>query len=137
MSWLSYSSLIPPNLFILLTILGVIIAWRWTRLGLVVATVGAAFLYLAATPVVADWLLRSVEALAAATPTLPSEMPPGAIEAGNLDGKSQGHTLALAPVLHGQLAQFRPVGEILHFFAPRHGTPVRANSLPNPAATAH
>jgi uncharacterized SAM-binding protein YcdF (DUF218 family) len=79
MSWLSYSSLIPPNLFILLTILGVVIAWRWTRLGLVVATAGAAFLCLAAMPVVADCLLRSVEALAAATPTLPSEMPPGAI----------------------------------------------------------
>ena len=38
MSWLSYSSLIPPNLFILLTGIGLVLAWRWTRLGLVVAT---------------------------------------------------------------------------------------------------
>jgi len=79
MSWLSYSSLIPPNLFILLTILGVFIAWRWTRLGVVVATVGAAFLYTAATPVVADWLLRSVEGLAGTASALPSDTPPGAI----------------------------------------------------------
>jgi uncharacterized SAM-binding protein YcdF (DUF218 family) len=79
MSWLSYSSLIPPNLFILLTTLGVVIAWRWTKPGLMAATVGALFLYLAATPVVADSLLRSVEALAGTADALPSDMPPGAI----------------------------------------------------------
>lgn len=31
MSWLSYSSLIPPNLFILLTGIGLVLAWRRTR----------------------------------------------------------------------------------------------------------
>ena len=79
MSWLSYSSLIPPNLFILLTIIGVVFAWRWTRLGLIVATVGGALLYLASTPVVAGYLLRSIAALAGVIPGLPSDTPPGAI----------------------------------------------------------
>ena len=79
MSWLSYSSLIPPNLFILLTVLGLVLAWRWTRLGLVVATFGGALLYLASTPVVANFLIGSVKDLAGAIPVLPSEAPPGAI----------------------------------------------------------
>jgi uncharacterized SAM-binding protein YcdF (DUF218 family) len=79
MSWLSYSSLIPPNLFILLTVIGLVIAWRWTRLGLVVATLGGALLYLVSTPVVADYLIGSVKDLAGAIPVLPSGAPPGAI----------------------------------------------------------
>ncbi len=79
MSWLSYSSLIPPNLFILLTVIGLVLAWRWTRLGLVVATASAVPLYLASTPVVAEYLFDRVEALAGAIPSLPSDAPPGAI----------------------------------------------------------
>ena len=79
MSWLSYSSLIPPNLFILLTVIGLALAWRWTRLGLVVATVGGALLYLASMPVVADGLTEWVKGLAGAAPILPSDAPPGAI----------------------------------------------------------
>jgi uncharacterized SAM-binding protein YcdF (DUF218 family) len=79
MSWFSYSSLIPPNLFILLTTIGVLVAWRWMRLGLRVATVGVVLLYLLSTPVVADYLIWSVEALAGEIPALRSEAPPGAI----------------------------------------------------------
>jgi len=79
MSWLSYSSLIPPNLFILLTVIGLVLAWRWTRLGLVVATVGGILLYLAAMPIVADGLIEWVKSLAGAAPILPSDAPPGAI----------------------------------------------------------
>ena len=79
MSWLSYSSLIPPNLFILLTVIGVVLAWRWTRFGLVVATVGGALLYLAAMPIVADGLTEWVKSLAGAAPILPSDAPPAAI----------------------------------------------------------
>ena len=79
MSWLSYSSLIPPNFFILLTVMGLALAWWWTRLGLVVATVSAVLLYLASTPVMADYLFRRVVALADAMPALPSNAPPGAI----------------------------------------------------------
>jgi len=79
MSWLSYSSLIPPNLFILLTVIGVVLAWRWTRFGLVVATVGGALLYLAAMPVVADGLTEWVKSLAGAASILASDAPPAAI----------------------------------------------------------
>jgi len=79
MSWLSYSSLIPPNLFILLTVIGLVLAWRWTRFGLVVATFGGALLYLASMPVVSVYLFDRVVALADAIPSLPSEAPPGAI----------------------------------------------------------
>ena len=79
MSWFSYSSLIPPSLFILVTTIGVLVAWRWTRFGLRVATVGVVFLYLLSAPVVADYLIWSVEQLAGAIPILPSEAPPGAI----------------------------------------------------------
>jgi len=79
MSWLSYSSLIPPNLFILLIVIGLVLAWRWTKLGLVVATVSAILLYLVSTPVVAEYLFECVGALADAIPRLPSDAPPGAI----------------------------------------------------------
>jgi len=49
MSWLSLFVPNPANLFILLTAMGLVLAWRWTRLGLIVATVGGACLYLAST----------------------------------------------------------------------------------------
>ena len=79
MSWLSYSSLIPPNLFVLLTVLGVLLAWRRARLGLLVATIGAIPLYLASMPIVADSLIWAVEALAGAVPGVPADVHPGAI----------------------------------------------------------
>ena len=60
MSWLSYSSLIPPNSFILLTVIGLVFAWRWTRLGLVVATFGGTLLYLVSTSVVSEYLFERV-----------------------------------------------------------------------------
>jgi uncharacterized SAM-binding protein YcdF (DUF218 family) len=101
MSWFSYSSLIPPNLFILLTGIGLALAWRWTRLGLVVATVGGALLYLASTPVVADYLIGSVKTLAGAMPLLPSEGPPGAIIVLSADYRRSdgpGRSLTVGPV---------------------------------------
>jgi len=79
MSWLSYSSLIPPNLFILLIAMGLVLAWRWTRLGLIVATVACACLYLASTPVVAEYLFHCATGLTDVIPRLPSDAPPGAI----------------------------------------------------------
>ncbi len=79
MSWISYSSLIPPNLFILLTAMGLVLAWRWTRLGLIVATVGGACLYLVSTPLVAEYLFSCAIGLVDAVPSLPSDAPPGAI----------------------------------------------------------
>jgi hypothetical protein len=79
MSGLSYSSLIPPNLFIVVTVVGVLLVWRRARLGLAVATIGGALLYLASMPIVADGLLWSVEALARAIDGAPSDMHAAAI----------------------------------------------------------
>ncbi len=79
MAWLSYSSLIPPNLFILLAMIGVLIAWRRKLFGLAVATAAIGLVYVAAMPVTAGLLIRWAEAIAFAEPTLPSDKPPGAI----------------------------------------------------------
>jgi uncharacterized SAM-binding protein YcdF (DUF218 family) len=79
MQWISYSSLIPPNLFILLAMIAVILAWRWRRTGLVLATAAVACLYLASMPVVSFLLMRSADRLADAVPTVPLPAPPGAI----------------------------------------------------------
>src|SRR5271156_393081 len=79
MQWISYSSLIPPNLFVLLAMVGVVLAWRWRRVGLVLATVAMACLYVTATPLAAFALIRSAEALAGVIPTLPAPAPPAAI----------------------------------------------------------
>jgi uncharacterized SAM-binding protein YcdF (DUF218 family) len=78
-AWLSYSSLIPPNLFILLAMIGVLIAWRRKPFGLAVATAAICLVYLAAMPVTAGLLIRWAEAIAFDEPTLPSDQPPGAI----------------------------------------------------------
>jgi len=77
-SWLSYSSLIPPNLFLLLAAIGVLIAWRSKPFGLAVATAAIGCLYLVAMPVTASLLIRLAEALAISEPP-PSDTPPGAI----------------------------------------------------------
>jgi uncharacterized SAM-binding protein YcdF (DUF218 family) len=78
-SWLSYSSLIPPNLFILVGMIGIVVAWRTRRFGLALATVAIGCLYLVSTPILAGLLIRSAEAMAGTVPTLPSGKPPGAI----------------------------------------------------------
>jgi uncharacterized SAM-binding protein YcdF (DUF218 family) len=77
--WISYSSLIPPALFILLAMLGVALAWRWRRGGLLLATVGVACLYIAATPLASYLLMRAAVGIAAAVPVLRSPAPPGAV----------------------------------------------------------
>lgn len=79
MSWISYSSLIPPNLFILLALVGVLIAWWRKPIGLAVATGAIGCLYLVSMPITAGLLMRWSEAIASATPMPGSETPPGAI----------------------------------------------------------
>jgi len=79
LQWISYSSLIPPNLFLLLAMVGVVVAWRWRRTGLVLATAAIACLYLAATPLVSFWLIGFSEALAGVIPALPATAAPAAI----------------------------------------------------------
>jgi uncharacterized SAM-binding protein YcdF (DUF218 family) len=107
MSWLSYSSLIPPNLFILLTTIGLVVAWRWTRVGLVVATVGGVLLYLASMPVVADYLIAYIKDLATEVPVLPSDTPPGAIIVLSADYRrsaTPGRTYTAGPLTLERLA---------------------------------
>jgi len=50
-SWLSYSSLIPPNVFILVAVMGILVAWRARRLGLALATGAMVCLFLVSMPV--------------------------------------------------------------------------------------
>jgi uncharacterized SAM-binding protein YcdF (DUF218 family) len=108
MSWLSYSSLVPPNLFILLTVIGLVLAWRWTRLGLIVATFGGALLYLASIPVVADYLIGSVKDLAGTIPVLSSDAPPGAIIVLSADYRKSdtpGQSFTVGPMTLERLAE--------------------------------
>lgn len=79
MSWLSYSSLIPPNLFILLAMIGVVAAWRRKPVWLALATTAIGCLYLVSMPVTAGLLMRSSEAVVGTAPLLASETEPGAI----------------------------------------------------------
>ena len=79
LNWISYSSLVPPNLFILLAMIGVLLAWRWRRAGLVLATAAMAGVYLASTPLASFWLIRAVTRLADAVPRVPAPESPGAI----------------------------------------------------------
>jgi uncharacterized SAM-binding protein YcdF (DUF218 family) len=79
MHWLSYSSLIPPSLFILLAMIGLLVAWRWRRTGLVLATAAMAGIYLASMPIVSFLLMSAADALAATVPVLSSPKPAGAI----------------------------------------------------------
>jgi uncharacterized SAM-binding protein YcdF (DUF218 family) len=90
LSWLSYSSLIPPNLFILLAMIGVLIAWQRRLLGLALATAAVGGLYLVAMPVTATALIRSVEMIAAAEPRLTSATAPGAIIVVSADARRSG-----------------------------------------------
>jgi uncharacterized SAM-binding protein YcdF (DUF218 family) len=75
----SYSAAIPPNLFILLAMLGVAVAWRSRRIGLWLATAAIGCVYLASTPIVGNALIRAADALAATVPVVHSTAPPGAI----------------------------------------------------------
>ena len=76
---IAYSSLIPPNLFILAALIGTLLAWRSGRFGLWLATAAIGCLYLLSTPIVAHWLTRATDALAGAMPRVAGNAPPGAI----------------------------------------------------------
>jgi uncharacterized SAM-binding protein YcdF (DUF218 family) len=108
LQWISYSSLIPPNLFILLAMMGVALAWRRRRTGLVLATAATACLYLAATPLAGFLLIRSAEALAAIIPTLPPPAPPAAIVVLSADYRPRdtpGGKDTVGPVTRERLAE--------------------------------
>lgn len=83
MSWLSYSSLIPPNLFIMAAMIGVVIAWWRKPLGLGVATAAVGCVYLVSMPLTAGLLLRFVETI-------------GSDESGPAPGEGPGAIIVLA-----------------------------------------
>ena len=106
--WISYSSLIPPNLFILLAMIGVMLAWRWRRAGLALATTAMACLYLAATPLVAYLLLESAVRMTGLVPVLPPPAPPAAIVVLSGDYRpslAPGGKVAVGPLTLERLAE--------------------------------
>lgn len=58
----SYGALAPPEIFILLGLLGALLALAWRRLGLAIALAASLCLYLLATPAGSSWLMRTAEA---------------------------------------------------------------------------
>jgi uncharacterized SAM-binding protein YcdF (DUF218 family) len=105
-SWLSYSSLIPPNLFILLALVGVLVAWWRKPLGLAVATGAVGCLYLVSMPLTAGLLIRSTEAIASLEPRSPSGAPPGAIVVLAADARyNDGEPEAVGPLTLERLAE--------------------------------
>lgn len=104
----SYSSAIPPNLLILLAMIGVLLAWRSRRWGLWLATGAVASLYLAAMPIVAYALIRSVDAVAGAMPIVRSAASPGAIvvlSAGYRHANIPGKPDTVGPITRERLAE--------------------------------
>lgn len=106
MSWLSYSSLIPPNLFILLSIAGVLAAWWRKPFGLAVATAAIGCLYLVSMPLTAGLLIRSTEAIASDQPRSASDPPLGAIIVLAADARySDGEPQSVGPLTLERLAE--------------------------------
>ena len=104
----AYSPLIPPDLFILVGLVGVVIAWRWRRPGVWIATVAVGALYLAATPLVSHWLAMSADALASEIPAAAAAGPPGAIivlSADVLHGAKPGQGDTAGPITLQRLAE--------------------------------
>jgi uncharacterized SAM-binding protein YcdF (DUF218 family) len=89
-SWISYSSLIPPNLFILLAMVGILFAWRRKPIGLALATAAMLCLYVFSMPITADLLIRSSESLADSASEAPAHEPPGAIVVLGADRRGAG-----------------------------------------------
>jgi uncharacterized SAM-binding protein YcdF (DUF218 family) len=69
---LSFSFLMPPMIFIVSSLFGLAVSWRWRRTGLAVAAISVLLLYACSTPLVSSSLL----ALAAAEPMPEADTPP-------------------------------------------------------------
>jgi uncharacterized SAM-binding protein YcdF (DUF218 family) len=105
---ISYSSAIPPNLFILLAMVGILLAWRSRRWGLWLATAAMACLYLTSTPIVGYALTRSVDALAQTMPRVRTTVAPGAIvvlSAGYRHNNTPGSPDIVGPITRERLAE--------------------------------
>lgn len=59
---ISYGALAPPAVFILLTLLGTLLALVWWRIGSAIALAACLCLYVLATPAASSWLMRAAEA---------------------------------------------------------------------------
>jgi uncharacterized SAM-binding protein YcdF (DUF218 family) len=57
----SYGFLVPPTIFIVLSLVGALIALVWRRIGVALALVSGFCLYAAATPALSSFLLQRVE----------------------------------------------------------------------------
>jgi uncharacterized SAM-binding protein YcdF (DUF218 family) len=66
-SLLGYGFLAPPNIFIALCPLGVLLALRWWRIGLFITAIASCCLYVAATPAFSSYLLAVLESEVPAT----------------------------------------------------------------------
>lgn len=58
----SYGTFAPPAVFVIVAVLGLILALVWRRIGVAVVAVAVVCLYVLATPAFATWLLRQAEA---------------------------------------------------------------------------
>jgi uncharacterized SAM-binding protein YcdF (DUF218 family) len=104
---IAYSSLTPPNLFILAALIGTLLAWRSRRFGLWLATAAIGCLYLVSTPVVAHWLIREADALAGAMPKVAAQASPRAIIVLGGDmgrGSASGEPDPVGPITFERLA---------------------------------
>jgi len=98
--------LIPPNLFILLALVGVLAAWWRKPVGLAVATGAVSCLYLVSMPLVAGVLMRSTETIANGEPALPAGTSPGAIIVLATDARyNDGEPEAVGPLTLERLAE--------------------------------
>jgi len=105
-SWFSYSSLVPPNLFILLALAGVLAAWWRKPVGLAVATGAISCLYLVSMRLVAGVLMRSTETIANGEPALPAGTSPDAIIVLATDARyNDGEPEAVGPLTLERLAE--------------------------------
>jgi uncharacterized SAM-binding protein YcdF (DUF218 family) len=57
----SYGALAPPEIFILLALLGALLTLVWRRLGLTIVLAASLGLYFLATPLASSWLMRAAE----------------------------------------------------------------------------
>jgi len=98
--------LVPPNLFILLALVGVLAAWWRKPVGLAVATGAIGCLYLVSMPLVAGVLMRSTETIANGEPALPTGTSPGAIIVLATDARyNDGEPEAVGPLTLERLAE--------------------------------
>jgi uncharacterized SAM-binding protein YcdF (DUF218 family) len=105
---ISYSSLIPPNVFILAALIGTLLAWRSRWFGLTLATAAIGCLYLLSTPILAFWLMRATDALAGAMPAVLAKAPPAAVVVLGADmrtGSVPGEPDRVGPVTLERLAE--------------------------------